>query len=74
MSFQKIQENKIFEVKKKKDFNNMIQAISNIAALNKIDIKKYNYNQIINFTKKYSLDINKEYKNIEKNKENKCKN
>lgn len=56
--------------RKKKDFDSMIEAILMVALQNKIDVKKMNHEEIINFVKKEKSNIEKELKTIEQNKKN----
>lgn len=55
-----------FKSGNKRDLDTMIQAMVNTAVLNKIDVKKYTKDEIINFTKKYSKQINDEFKVLDK--------
>lgn len=68
MAFQRIQESfaKSPQWKEKRDFDTMIAAITNVAVMNKIDVKTYNHEQILNFVRKHSKQINDEFKILDK--------
>lgn len=51
--------------KEKKDFNMMLTCISTIAIFKKVNIKLMTSEEILSFTKKYSNEINEEYKRME---------
>lgn len=51
--------------KEKKDFNIIIEAMSMVACLKKIDVKRMDSDGVLAFAKKYAEDINKEYKRID---------
>lgn len=51
--------------KEKKDFNVIIEAMSMVACLKKIDVKRMDSDAVLAFAKKYAEDINKEYKRID---------
>lgn len=60
----------VYKWKEKKDFNLIIESISIIACLKKIDVKKMSSDEIISFTKKYASEIGDEYKRMEYAKKN----
>lgn len=57
-------------LKKKKDFDTMIEAISMIALKHKVNVKAMNHEQVLNFVERRKNEINDEFKIIEENKKN----
>jgi len=51
--------------KDKKDFNVMIECITTVATLKKINVRTLSSDGIMSFAKKYAQEINDEYKRID---------
>ena len=55
----------IYRTKGKKDFDIIIESISTVACLKKVDVKVMTSDGILSFARKNADDINKEYRRIE---------